>query len=263
MVNEVPTVARLSIFPIKSLDRVDVEAVAVLKSGALKGDRTFALFDQPGHFVNGKRHDRIHRIRSQYDLQTQQVTLHLEDSDQVRTFHLEQERDRLATYLSDYFGFSVELKQNLEMGFPDDTDSPGPTIVSTATLTAIASWYPDLEVEAVRSRFRANIEIDGVPAFWEDRLFGRAAEEVAFQIGAVQFRGINPCQRCVVVTRDAQTGAVYANFQKTFVAQRQVTLPDWAERSRFNHFFRLAINTRVPQTEVGKTIAIGDRLSLS
>jgi hypothetical protein len=39
-------------------------------------------------------------------------------------------------------------------------------------------------------------------------------------------------------------------------------LPQWAERSRFNHFYRLAINTRLSVTEAGKTIRIGDELNL-
>ena len=134
--------------------------------------------------------------------------------------------------------------------------SPGPTIISTATLEAIASWYPGLDVEEVRLRFRTNIEISGVPAFWEDQLFAEPEDTVNFQMGNVQFMGINPCQRCVVITRDSQTGETDLKFQKTFVTQRQTTLPEWAERSRFNHFYRLAINTRLPVTEAGKKFAL-------
>ncbi len=75
--------------------------------------------------------------------------------------------------------------------------------------------------------------------------------------------GIKPCQRCVVITRDSKTGEAYPNFQKTFVTQRRTTLPEWAERTRFNHFYRLAINRRLPVTEEGKTICIGDELKLN
>ena len=152
----------------------------------------------------------------------------------------------------------MQIKQNLTQGFPDDTGSPGPTIISNATLEAIASWYPGLDVEEVRLRFRANIEIDGVPAFWEDRLFAEADTTVDFQIGDVQFMGVNPCSRCVVVTRNPKTGEAYPNFPKTFIAKRQETLPTWAEKTRFNHFYRLAINTRLPATEAGKKINLED-----
>ena len=262
MTDVIPSVSRLFIYPIKSLDRVGVEKIAVLGSGALKRDREFALLDHSGHFVNGKRHQRIHAIRSEFDFETNTVSLRVQGTEQANVFHLEKEREALESWFGEYFGFPVVVKQNLETGFPDDTVSPGPTLISTATLEAIASWYPGLDVEDVRLRFRSNIEISGVPAFWEDRLFTEAQGTVKFQIGDVQFIGINPCQRCVVVTRDAKTGEATPHFQKTFVAQRRASLPEWAERSRFNHFYRLAINTRLPVTEAGKTISIGDELRI-
>ncbi len=230
MTDVIPYVSRLFIYPIKSLDRVSIENTTVLRSGALKRDREFAIFDKLGHFVNGKHNDQIHAIRSDFDLETNIVSLRVQETDRVNVFHVEKEREALECWLGEFFDFPVEVKQNLDTGFPDDTVSPGPTIISTATLEAIASWYPGLDVEEVRLRFRANIEISGVPAFWEDRLFTEAEGTVNFQIGDVQFMGINPCQRCVVITRDSTTGVAYPNFQKTFVAQRRTSLPAWAER---------------------------------
>ncbi len=130
------------------------------------------------------------------------------------------------------------------MGFPDDTDSPGPTIISVATLKEIARWF-SLPFEEVRARFRTNIEIDGVPPFWEDRLFGKAGTSVVFEIGDTRFEGINPCQRCVVPSRDPIFGTTDKMFVQHFMEQRRQTLPSWAERSRFNHFYRVAVNTRL------------------
>ena len=160
-------------------------------------------------------------------------------------------------------GFLLEIDQNLEIGFPDDTVSPGATIVSTATLEAIADWYPELTTENIRRRFRTNIEIAGVPAFWEDRLFTKSGQTVKFKVGDVEFIGVNPCQRCVVVTRDPQTGQPYPKFQKTFIQQRKNALPEWTERSRFNHYFRLAVNTRLSSTEAGKAIKVGNRVIIN
>ena len=262
MSSTTPYVSKLFIYPIKSLDRVEVKNVTILASGAIEKDREFAMFDEKDRFVNGKRNHLVHSLRSQFDLATKTVSLSEKDSNNQATFYLETERDALENWLSNYFAIPVRVKQNLTQGFPDDTASPGPTIISTATLEAIASWYPGLDVEEVRLRFRANIEIDGVPAFWEDRLFAEADTTVDFQIGDVQFMGVKPCQRCVVITRNPKTGEAYPNFQKTFIAKRQETLPAWAEKTRFNHFYRLAINTRVPATEAGKKINLEDVLKL-
>lgn len=257
-----PYISRLFIYPIKALDRVAVEQVAVLKTGALKHDRELAIFDQSGNFVNGKRNNRVHALRSQFDLKSSIVSVFVQGTDHSAEFHIRKEREAFEAWLGKYFGFPVQIKQNLDTGFPDDTVSPGPTIISTATLEAIASWYPGLDKEEVRLRFRTNIEISGVPAFWEDHLFTTSEQTVDFQIGDARLVGVNPCQRCVVITRNSQTGEAYLNFQKTFVAKRQETLPDWAERSRFNHFYRLAINTRLPPSQEGKTIAVGDKVRI-
>ncbi len=75
------------------------------------------------------------------------------------------------------------------------------------------------------------------------------------------FQGVNPCQRCVVPTRNPFTTAAYPNFQKIFVAKRRESLPSWAA-SRFNHFFKLAVNTRVPASEASKTIQVGDAIKI-
>ena len=256
-----PHVARLFIYPIKSLDSIACDRVTVLESGALKGDRTWAMFDTNGNFVNGKRNAKVHSLRAQFDLATDTVVLQIQGTDKTARFNLTIERAELCDWLGSYFGFPIELKQNLNLGFPDDTVSPGATIVSTATLDAIASWYPELNTEDIRRRFRANIEIAGVPAFWEDRLFTHSGQTVNFKVGDVEFMGVNPCQRCVVVTRDPQTGESYPKFQKTFITQRKNTLPESVERSRFNHYFRLAVNTRLKPTEAGKVIRVGDILS--
>ena len=258
-----PHVAKLFIYPVKSLDGVERDRVTVLESGALKGDRTWAIFDLDDNFVNGKRQPEIHALRSEFDLATNTLTLQTQGSEQKTEFNLKEEPEAVCDWLKSYFGFPVTIKQNLQMGFPDDTVSPGATIVSTATLEAIASWYPELTTADIRHRFRANIELAGVPAFWEDRLFTTPEHTVKFEVGEVEFMGVNPCQRCVVVTRDPQTGEPYPKFQKTFSEQRKNTLPEWSERSRFNHYFRLAVNTQLSPTEGGKAIGIGDEVVIS
>jgi uncharacterized protein len=255
-------VSHLFIYPVKSLDRVDCDRVTILESGALKGDRTWAICDLAGNFVNGKRNSQVHTLRSKFDLTDNTLTLQIQGTEQTVKFNLIEEQTALCSWLESYFGFPVELQQNLIMGFPDDTVSPGPTIVSTATLEAIASWYPELDTADIRRRFRANIELAGVPAFWEDRLFTTPEQTIIFKVGNVEFIGVNPCQRCIVVTRDPQTGESYPKFQKTFIIQRKNTLPEGIERSRFNHYFRLAVNTRLSPTEVGKKIQIGDHIML-
>lgn len=257
-----PYLSQIILYPIKSLDGIAVQQAMVLDSGALQGDREYAIVDYQGKFVNGKRTAAVHQLRAAFDLGNRLVSLSSAGSDAVEQFHLDNDRVSLETWLSEYFGFPVKLIHNAEIGFPDDTDSPGPTVISTETLQEVASWFPGLTVDSLRKRMRTTLEITDVEPFWEDQLYAQAGTFVPFHIGAVNFMGVNPCQRCIVPTRDQETGEVYPEFQKIFSAQRQQTLPDWVDTSRFNHFYRLAVNTRLPPLEVRKLLQIGDPVHL-
>jgi hypothetical protein len=256
--------SKILLFPIKSLDAIAVEQVGVSSGGALQGDREFALFDQIGKYINAKRYPQIHQIRANYDLAKRLVTLQCPQHSQTETFHLDRDRPSLMEWFSNFFEQPVTIKQNIANGFPDDPDAWGATLISVASLETVANWYPErsLNLIQMRQRFRTNLEIDGVTPFWEDALFSQAGKLVPFQIGEVQFLGTNPCQRCPVPTRDPLTGDIYPSFQKIFTQQRESTLPNNIERSRFNHFYRLAVNTIIPISEAGKVLKLGDTINI-
>jgi uncharacterized protein YcbX len=252
--------SKILIFPVKSLDPIALNEVEISAGGALKGDREFAMFDKDGKYINAKRNPKIHLIRAKYELGDRLVHLQIQNQQEVFTFHLDRDRSLLTDWLSGFFEQPVELRQNVSNGFPDDPEAWGATVVSEATLATVQSWYtnPQISLEQIRDRFRTNLEISDTKPFWEDHLFAKVGETVPFKIGEVQFLGTNPCQRCPVPTRDTFNGEVYPEFQKIFTRQRELTLPANIERSRFNHFYRLALNTRIPLTEAGKVLKIGD-----
>jgi uncharacterized protein len=248
--------ARIIIFPIKSLDGVPRESARFTAGGILEKDRIYAIYDAEGKVVNGKRTARVHDLRSVFDPEIREIRL-WQKEEAPQQFQLDN-LPPMEKWLSDFFGFPVTLRYEAEKGFPDDREAFGPTIVSEASLLEIQSWFPGVTVESLRRRFRANLELLGEKPFCEDILFGAPGELKPFQIGEVKFFGHNPCQRCVVPTRDPDTGQGVAGFQKTFMEQRKKTLPEWSNAQRFNHFYRFAINTSVPPTEVGKQLRVGD-----
>jgi len=255
----VPRLARILIYPVKSFDALAVEKALVLDSGALEHDRRFALVDGKGKFVNGKRTPLIHQLRSVIDPVARRIRLSVRGDS--REFDLDVERVTLERWLTEFFGQPVRLLENPEAGFPDDTEASGPTVISSATLAEVAGWFPELDEAETRRRFRANLEIDEVEPFWEERLYSDAGTEVRFRIGNVELVGTNPCQRCVVPTRSSETGERYDNFTSLFEARRYETLPYWATRSRFDHFYWLAVNTR-PVARKGGAIRVGDEVRI-
>jgi uncharacterized protein YcbX len=237
-----------------------VTEARLLPGGALAGDRRWAMLDPEGKPVNGKRHPGVHAIRARYAPDGTRVTLSTFERPAVELSLLD-EGAAVESWLSACLGQPIHLGRDDDGGFPDDRKASGPTVVSSASIEAVCGWFPELDGESVRRRFRANLEIGGVPAFWEDHLFGAEGVTVPFTIGGVDLRGTNPCQRCPVPPRDPDTGEILVGFQKRFSDRRRETLPAWAEPSRFDHFYRFTVNTVAPG-QGGQALRVGDPVRL-
>lgn len=296
-----PHLAAIQRFPVKSLDPEDRERATLATRGALDGDREWAILDRPagepydptaadvtgtGDYVNGKKTAAVHRIRSTFHPREDggpAVTLRRGGEETggdspaggaavgPRRFRLWDGRDPgaeserevhapLNEWLSAHFGRQVSVRWD-GRGQHDDRKRHGPTVVSTATLREVAAWF-DFDVASARRRFRANLEVGGVPPFWEDRLFVDEGDVVAFRVGGATVHGVHPCQRCVVPGRDPDTGAETPEFRETFIERRGETLPPWTESDRFDHPFRLMVNTRVPGASDGATVEVGDDVGI-
>lgn len=257
------TISRINIYPIKSFPGVTVTSSSVLDSGSLKWDRRLALVESSGEFVNLKRVPELHQIRADFDLNAPSVRIWTGHSVTARVFHLDDERESLSDYLTCLLNRPVGIVDNPQAGFPDDDDARGPTVVSVATLQAVADLFPEMTIEQARWRFRTNIEVEGVPAFWEDRLFGSKREELPFQIGGVTFGGVKPCQRCSVPSRHPVTGETIQAFATIYAALRKAMFPEWTNLKRFDHYYRLATNTVLLDPGDEGVIRTGDSITLS
>lgn len=240
--------AGIFLHPVKALSAVEVSEARVLPSGALAHDRRWALVDSAGHFINGKNRATLHQLGPRFEVSSWEIEL------DGRVFSLVRQATELSAYFSERLGEPVRMLENVEVGFPDDLASPGPTCVSRASLGEVAEWF-GFSLSETRARFRTNLEVDGVDAFWEDQLYGKT-----FQAGTVRLQAINPCQRCVVPSRHPVTGVVTSGFQKLFAQRRQSSLPAWAANERFNHYYRFAMNTKIAATEAGKMLRVGDEV---
>jgi uncharacterized protein YcbX len=259
---------RIWIYPIKSLDGAVVYESAVTQGSGLRWDRSWQIVDaQTREVLSAKRLAELQRVSADFEVLSSGllVTLSARDIEKgevnqgVRAL-IPGEEVIVASWLSRFLDREVDLEFS-DQGFPDDTEARGPTIISGETILELAKRF-SLSPDEIRRRFRTNIELSGdnLPPFWEDSLFGRPGTLVHFQIGPVEFVGTNPCQRCAVPARDSLTGSVDSGFQGRFARLRRQLLPPWACEERFNHYYRLAVNTKVDQDQVGKAIVVGDLL---
>jgi uncharacterized protein YcbX len=245
------TVEVLQLFPIKGLDPIEVQAAQVLPSGALAYDRRWALFDARDRPVNGKNRPEVHTIRAEYDLIRMEVSL------EGHICSLAHGAGAIAEWFSERLGERVQFRENRTTGFPDDLVSPGPTVVSAASLATVAEWH-DLAADEARRRFRTNIEFSAPEPFWEDRLYGST-----LKIGPVDLQCVNPCQRCVVPSRNSRTGEPDRGFQKLFAENREMHMPHNAQMSGFTHYYRFALNTRLSESQAEKWIRLGDHVRMA
>ncbi|ARS89235.1 MOSC domain-containing protein [Natrarchaeobaculum aegyptiacum] len=253
---------RIRVYPVKALDGVDREQAVILEGGTLAGDREFAIYDADGEVVNGKRTARVHDLETDVDLDAgRRLSIDAPESGEQerRQFDLADptDRERAEDWLGDVFAVEATLERDRSLGFVDRRDM-GPSVVSTATLESVASWFDELTVEGVRRRLRTNLEVSGVPAFWEDRFVG--ADAPALSIGDVTLEGVTPCGRCVVPERDPESGEREPDFRSRFVERRETAFPEWADPDAFDHYYTVTIITRVHEADRGTTLRVGDEV---
>lgn len=247
---------RLTVYPVKGLDGIDVESATVLDGGTLAHDREYALFDADGNMVNGKRTARVHDLTTEFDRSTGELRVETPASD-PQWFDLDSERDQAEAWFGDVFDADLTLRRDESLGFVDRRKM-GPSVISTETLRTVASWFDGMTVDGARRRLRANVEISGVSAFWEDRFVGDGAP--TFEVGGVRFEGVTPCGRCVVPQRDPDTGEPIAEFRETFIRKRRETFPDWADEDAFDHYYTMMLITQIPTPDRGQTLRVGDHV---
>lgn len=256
-----PKVSKLFIYPLKSLDPIELTETTI-GVHSLKHDRTFAMMGEDGRYVNGKRTGRVNQLKATYDLENGLIHLTPRSKKQVETFELNINNRELNKYLEDFFELKLHLVHSEKGELLDVPFSSSATIISTATYKSLQQDLPKHSLDDLRLRFRANIEIEGVDAFWEEQLINSPTTAVKFTIGNVNMIGITPRDRCNVPPRDPLTGDTDKTFIKSMMASRANSLPSDSKLPLFGNNYHLCVDTYLPPTETGKTIKIGDEIKL-
>jgi uncharacterized protein len=211
-------------YPVKSLRGTSLQASRVERLG-LAGDRRWMVVDAAGKFQTIREHPVMTQIEATARDDGSLVLSHpahgsvvvavpiATSNKLVRVWRDDVEAvpsDAAAgQFLSKILGLSAELVYLANPGarpvdptFGQPGDATGfadgfPVLLtSTMSLNDLNSRLP---VKAEMRRFRPNIVISGARPWTEDTWR-------TIRIGAVTFRVVKPCARCVVTTRDPDTG---------------------------------------------------------
>jgi uncharacterized protein YcbX len=225
-------VTALSIAPVKGMRLQSADALRIGAAGA-EGDRRFVVVDPAGTLLLSTRTPALLQIVPRLDPDGT-LTLRFPDGREVAAAPAPGARVTSANYegrplpgrlvegplsdaVADHLGTPARLLM-LDAGARGADDAPV-TLMSAASLAALG--IPDAR------RFRMTIEVDGTEAWEEHGWTGRT-----IAAGDVVLRGADPVARCVVTTRDPDTGRRDAPTLKALAdlrGKRDVTFGIWCE----------------------------------
>jgi len=231
------SVTQLSIAPVKGMRLVSVDELELDACGA-RGDRAFCIVDPENVQQLTTRTARLQQVVPSWDGST--LTLRFPDGTEVA----EPPALGASATTANYEGrpirgrlvegalaqaVSEHLRRPVRLFARDDgerlADDAPVTLMSGASLAALA---PELDGTVPDARrFRMTIAIDGVGA-WEEH--GWHDRELA--VGATLLRGVAPVPRCVVTTRDPDSGRTDSPVLAALArlrGKRDVTFGLWCE----------------------------------
>jgi hypothetical protein len=188
-----------------------------LERDGIPGDRRFYLLDDRARMVNGKHHGALNEIAAELEEGGAVLTLTFPAGHRVwaavrlgAALQADYRSDRRAVRLvegpfseavSEHVGAPLRLVVPADASPGVDRGRAGAVTVigveSLRELSAVAG------AELDPRRFRMSIEIEGAGAFGEDGWIGRELE-----VGAARIRLRGHVGRCIVTSRDPESGGV-------------------------------------------------------
>jgi uncharacterized protein len=236
------TVSRLAIAPVKGA-RLQWASDVELGNNGVAGDREFLVVAEDGKLLLTARCPALLRIEPSWDRVRNVLTLRFPDGDVVKdtpepgayaTTRMYDGREiagwlvggPLSAALSGYLGQAVQLFRRApeQLGYDDEPV----TLMSEASLLALA---PELDgTPPDPRRFRMTITITGTDAWAEHTWRGQDVT-----IGEVVLRVVAPVPRCVVTTRNPESGATDARILHALARLRgndDITFGVWCQTQR-------------------------------
>jgi uncharacterized protein YcbX len=233
------TVSQLAIAPVKGMRLQGVSEVE-LEPHAIAGDREFLVLSQDGKLLLTARTPAMLAIEPTWDRARNTLALRFPDGEVVRdtpetgpaaSTRMYDGREvpgwiipgPLSAALSGYLGQNVHLFKRAPEQIGHD-DQPV-TLMSEASLQALAPEFHGTAPDP--RRFRMTITITGTDAWAEH---GWSGQKVT--VGEVILRGIAPVPRCVVTTRNPNSGATDARILHALARLRgknDITFGIWCD----------------------------------
>jgi uncharacterized protein len=234
----VATVGALHVAPVKGLRVVEADAVDVRASGPV-GDREFHLREADGTIASTLRNARLLQVVAAWDPEGGELALAFPDGTRVAgpvrpgaavTTAFWDRRPVAGRVVEGPFAaaLSAHAGREVQLVVRDERESGGDvqpmSLMSSASLRALGAA---LGGAVDGRRFRMTITIDGTQAWEEHGWVGRDV-----RVGDAVLRVDSLCERCVVTTRDPESGRTDAPVLKAIAGLRgkdDVTFGVWCD----------------------------------
>lgn len=233
-----PHVSAIFIYPVKSCRGVSLPRAAVVARG-LDGDRRWMVVGADDRFVTQREEPRLALVDVSLDGEALRLAAPGVGSVRVprrgdqgprRTVRVWRHQAAAVEHAegSDWFSAYLGAPHRL-VYMPDDHQrAVNPEKAGRGHIVGFADGYPllligqssldDLNARLAQPvemrRFRPNLVVEGASPFAEDQWR-------ALRIGEVPFRGVKPCDRCVVTTVDPETGVRGTEPLRTLATYRK------------------------------------------
>lgn len=231
-------VSALYVYPVKSCRGIALDQAEVVRRGFAR-DRRWMVVDDDGHFLTQRETPALGQVRT--TLEAGGIRL---DYPGKPALELPEEYERgqsLAVRVWSHSGIGVRhadgsdwlsraLGQRCSLVFMPERHqrAVNPERARAGDIVSFADGYPflltseasledlnaRLPARITMQRFRPNIVVSGAPAYAED-------EWARVRIGEIDFRGAKRCDRCVVTTRDPETGEASTEPLRTLATYRK------------------------------------------
>lgn len=203
-------------YPVKGFSPEALDAADVPTGGTMPFDRAYAIENGPTgfdaaaptyfpkiRFLMLMRNERIAALKTHFEPETTLWTIR-RDGEVVVSGRLDvaEDRARIETWIANHFAGELRGEPRILSGAGHSFSDVARKVLHVVNLASVRDLEAQTGAQIDPLRFRANVYVDGIPAWSEFDWIGQG-----LTAGHTRFKGVKRTERCAATNVDPVTGA--------------------------------------------------------